>query len=906
MRIECHLCGRVAEFADTRPSFCAYCGQPFGLAASTTDFDPEATGPAPAAPAGPAGTVPERVGDYRLLHLLGKGGMGVVYEAEEIASGRRVAVKLLTPEFATSAGALERFRREGRLASLLSHPSCVFTVTADEEAGQPYIVMELVAGPTLMELVARQGPLPPADAVAKILDVIAGLEEAHQRGIIHRDVKPSNCFLGADGRVKVGDFGLAKSLVGDAHLTQTGRFLGTPLFAAPEQLKGEVVDERADVYSVAATLYYLLAGQTPHLAKDGAAAVARIASEPPRPLRAVRPDLPPGLEKAVLRGLERQPGRRWQDLAQLRSALLPFVPAQLSVAGLGIRWGAYLIDLLLFWLAWGALQKWLAPLVGLAGPGLAAGVLKCLAYHVPWFLYFFLLEGLWGASLGKRWLRLRVTNLGGGRPGLGKTLVRTGILYLFVGLTWDIAALVVGTPGSKRFPVSWFLPGVGFLGGLVLISSMRARNGYRGLHELGSGTQVVILPWPRSRRLLRRRRKFPPVVDHPWPDGVPEQVGPFRVGQVLRWEAEEKVLRAEDLVLGRKVWLWLRPANSPPLDSIRCALGRQARLRWLTGGEHGELRWDAFVVPAGAPLSQFVDDRTGLTWREARPILEQLSEELAAACRDGTLPPCLTLDQVWVQPNGRTQLLDTPLGSPVPVEPGGPTDQARALSFLRQVAALALEGRPRPAELPPAPVRAVVPTHAREVLDRLFGVKDSYQQVEEVAAALEATRHLPPELTRARRAAHLVLLGLLLLATWAAHVTIGLLYLEVYFLVRMLFWSIPRPNGCAYTVMVFTVIFFSILLVPPVWIIWAFLARGGWSFAWVGISLVRWDGRRPGRFRCAWRALLCWLPVVLVALLWLSYGWPLIVLGLGYAVLALVFPERSLHDRLAGTRLVPR
>jgi serine/threonine protein kinase len=205
--------------------------------------DPEAETLAPGpVPVVPGDAVPECVGNYRLLRRLGGGGMGAVYEAEDGSSGRRVALKLIQPEYAASAEALERFRQEGELASKLSHPRCVFVFAADEDRGRPYIVMELMTGATLDDVVQEKGPLPLEPALRKILDVIDGLQEAHQLGLVHRDVKPSNCFLEADGRVKVGDFGLAKSLVGDARLTKTGTFVGTPLFAAPEQIKMEGVD----------------------------------------------------------------------------------------------------------------------------------------------------------------------------------------------------------------------------------------------------------------------------------------------------------------------------------------------------------------------------------------------------------------------------------------------------------------------------------------------------------------------------------------------------------------------------------------------------------------------------------------------------------------------------------------
>src|SRR5207245_1482888 len=135
------------------------------------------------------------------------------------------------------------------------------------------------------------------DAIAKMLDVMEGLQSAHKLEVIHRDVKPSNCFLEADGRVKVGDFGLAKSLIREGNLTRTGAFVGTVYFASPEQLRGEPLDPRTDVYSVAGTFYYLLTGKAPFQSSDAGAALARIVSEPPPPMRSVRPEIPAALER---------------------------------------------------------------------------------------------------------------------------------------------------------------------------------------------------------------------------------------------------------------------------------------------------------------------------------------------------------------------------------------------------------------------------------------------------------------------------------------------------------------------------------------------------------------------------------------------------------------------------------
>src|SRR5262249_1643946 len=224
----------------------------------------------------------------------------------------------------------------------------VFILAADAEAGQPYIVMELMTGGTLKDLVDARGRLEPADAVAKVLDVIEGLQEAHQAGVIHRDVKPANCYLDGEGRVKVGDFGLARSLRAEVQLTQAGGFVGTPLFASPEQLRGDPLDARTDVYSVAALLYYLIAGQAPFHSSEGASVIARVASEPPPPLRRVRPDVSPALEQVVVRGLERQRERRYQSLHEFREDLRPLLPGQLSIAGLGLRLGSFLLDCLPF------------------------------------------------------------------------------------------------------------------------------------------------------------------------------------------------------------------------------------------------------------------------------------------------------------------------------------------------------------------------------------------------------------------------------------------------------------------------------------------------------------------------------------------------------------------------------
>jgi hypothetical protein len=280
-------------------------------------------------------------------------------------------------------------------------------LAADEDQGRPYIVMELMPGDTLDDLVRQDGPLPPEQAIRKILDVIDGLNEAHEIGLIHRDVKPGNCFLEADGRVKIGDFGLAKSLLRASYLTRTGTFLGTPLFAAPEQIKREASTVQDDVYSVAATLYFLLTGQAPFQSGEAMATMARIVSEDPPPMRTLRPDLPRALDDVVLRGLARERNKRWCNLEQFRRALLPLLPAEVSVGGLGLRFGAFLLDAFLLSLAREVL---LGVLVVFLEVGTVLKALAILAMAATEVVYFGVLEGRFGWSVGKRALRLRVSN----------------------------------------------------------------------------------------------------------------------------------------------------------------------------------------------------------------------------------------------------------------------------------------------------------------------------------------------------------------------------------------------------------------------------------------------------------------------------------------------------------------
>jgi len=256
----------------------------------------------------------EQFGHYTIIRALGAGGMGAVYEAEDLESGRRVALKVLSHRL-DSPEARERFFREGRLAASINHPNSVYIFGTEEVGGTPVITMELVSGGTLQDRVHTRGPLPVGEAVDCVLQIVEGLQAAQRVGILHRDVKPSNCYVGDDRTVKIGDFGLSIStgVRTEPALTAAGAFLGTPAFCSPEQLRGEELNARSDMYSVGATLFYLLTGRTPFEAKNMVQLLATVLEQRAPSPRQFRPEVSKGLAKVVLRCLEKQSGERFKS-----------------------------------------------------------------------------------------------------------------------------------------------------------------------------------------------------------------------------------------------------------------------------------------------------------------------------------------------------------------------------------------------------------------------------------------------------------------------------------------------------------------------------------------------------------------------------------------------------------------
>jgi serine/threonine-protein kinase len=248
---------------------------------------------------------------YRVQRLLGKGGMGAVYLADDEVLGELVALKVISSAFASDEAAMiARFRREAAAARKVSSPSVIRIHDLGEaRPGLLYLSMEYFAGRTLADLIAQRGIVPMKDVQDILAQVGNGLEAAHQAGVIHRDLKPSNVLVGERGAVKIIDFGLATTMAGDG-LTATGAILGTPHYMAPEQVRGKPVDARTDIYSLGALAYHLVCGRPP-FAGDNAIAIgfAHLSEAPTAPV-VLRKDCPEKLSAAIVAALAKDPGER--------------------------------------------------------------------------------------------------------------------------------------------------------------------------------------------------------------------------------------------------------------------------------------------------------------------------------------------------------------------------------------------------------------------------------------------------------------------------------------------------------------------------------------------------------------------------------------------------------------------
>jgi len=255
-------------------------------------------------------------GRYKILRIIGIGGMAVVFEAIDFATRRTVAVKMLKDDIAGDAQSVKRFINESKAVSMLNHPNIVKIFDVSVRENLKYIVMERVEGITLKNYITQKGALPLKEILSITEQILNALEHAHSKGIIHRDIKPQNIMLLKNGRIKVTDFGIAK-LPNAETVTMTDKAIGTVFYISPEQASGKAIDPRSDLYSLGVVMYEMATGVLPFTADSPVSVALMQVSAQPKPPRERMPSLPVGLEQVILGAMEKKPERRFQSATQL-------------------------------------------------------------------------------------------------------------------------------------------------------------------------------------------------------------------------------------------------------------------------------------------------------------------------------------------------------------------------------------------------------------------------------------------------------------------------------------------------------------------------------------------------------------------------------------------------------------
>jgi predicted Ser/Thr protein kinase len=275
--------------------------------------------------------VGRKIGNYEILREIGRGGMGVVYEAHEQSLQRVVALKTLAPHLAEDEVFVKRFFREARAAARLSHPNTVHIYAVGEDSGVHFLAMEYVKGDTLGPYIRERGRLSVREACDIARQVALALKEAHDHGIVHRDIKPQNILIDEAGRVRVMDFGLAKGVHAGTSLTQEGTVVGTPAYMSPEQVQGQTVDGRSDVYSLGVTLFEMLAGKPPFEADTPMSLMYQIVRRPVPDLTGMNPEVPQALADIVAQMTAKAAGERHQSAGQVVDELAGFAGSDVTV-----------------------------------------------------------------------------------------------------------------------------------------------------------------------------------------------------------------------------------------------------------------------------------------------------------------------------------------------------------------------------------------------------------------------------------------------------------------------------------------------------------------------------------------------------------------------------------------------
>ncbi len=549
------------------------------------------------------------LGRYVVGHELGRGGMGVVYAAREMETGRTVALKLLA-EGVDSATDRARFLREGRIAAAIDHPHVVYVYRTEEIDGRLAIAMELVPEGTLEDKITKRGPLPWEEAVRDTLQMIDGLEAAARLGILHRDIKPSNIFVGARGEMKVGDFGLSRPVdqVEQARLTQTGMFLGTPVCSSPEQLLGEALDVRSDIYAVGATCFFLLTGRYPYEAPNAVQLISQVLNGTPTLPTSVRPDLPQAINAVVMRCIARNRAERIGSYTELRDALEATLPSPVEYARPWRRVIAAWID---FVVSGGVAVLPLSPMFGGQSDPVQGGRTLILAWSLAWLVRG-AIEGHFGCAAGKWLLGTRLHSESRRPPGAFVGIQRAAVSYGFAWIPVALALsgdpLPLGTVILWCFVLSIFLP-------FVRTSS----TGGLAENDRLIGGRVVM---HRPRRPSRTSEENDQPLTLPGDSCAPRQIGSFTVMRVVH--SPDGVLEAREADLDRAVWLVPDSVDltlGGPVDPVRTTAPRR-----LSDVEADGLRWRVYPVVDGEPLEARL--RRPCPWPLTRQWIVDLADEL--------------------------------------------------------------------------------------------------------------------------------------------------------------------------------------------------------------------------------------------------------------------------------------
>jgi serine/threonine-protein kinase len=273
---------------------------------------------------------PRRIGPYEVRDTIGRGGMAAVYKAYQASLDRVVAIKVISAHLASEPEFMERFRQEARAVARLSHPNVVIVHDFGEDGGLPYLVMEHVDGVTLADMLDEG--IPQGQTVDLLAQVASGLDYAHSRGIVHRDIKPQNVLVTHEGRAVLADFGLARIMESARRLTMSGGVVGTPEYMSPEQASGRPTDHRTDVYALGVILYEMVAGLRPFSAETPLGVLMKHLQEPPPPVHEFRPDLPPSVDAVIQKALAKQPEERFQSASELARAFRDALSGQTEIA----------------------------------------------------------------------------------------------------------------------------------------------------------------------------------------------------------------------------------------------------------------------------------------------------------------------------------------------------------------------------------------------------------------------------------------------------------------------------------------------------------------------------------------------------------------------------------------------